>query len=181
MEFNDTAHEAVFNGIANMADVQGLGDFLKFLDASPKKMQRGMHVGLEAGAEVIVASAKENCPVGPPNSENVRLHGDYEGALRDSIHASMSEKNSKVSVTIKAGGKLANGADIYYAHLIEFTGAAPHIITGKHGPLSFNGRTYASVNHPGMQAKPFLRPALDAGEVAVIGIIDQQIAAALKN
>lgn len=144
-------------------------------------MQQGVHVGLAAGADVIVARAKENCPVGPPNSENVRLYADYEGALRDSIHASMTEKNGKVSVTIKAGGKMASGTDIYYAHLIEFSGAAPHVIKGKNGNLSFGGRSYASVNHPGMQAKPFLRPALDAGEVAVIGMIDQEIAAALLN
>lgn len=165
-----------------MAEIQGMDDFMKFLTDSPKKMQEGVHVGLAAGAEVIVARAKEYCPAGPPNSENVRLYHDYEGALRDSIHASVTEKNGRVTAVIKAGGKLANGADIYYAHLIEFTGAAPHVIKSKSGKmLSFGGRSYASVNHPGMQAKPFLRPSLDAGELAVIGLIDKEIASVLSN
>ena len=71
---------------------------------------------------------------------------------------------------------------INYAHLIEYSGAAPHDITGKGGgDVAFGGKAYKVVHHPGMQAKPFLRPAVDADEVAVIGLVDQQINAALQN
>lgn len=161
--------------------ISGLDAFLKYLDDSPKKMQQGVHVGLFAGAQLIEAAAKANCSVGPPNSENVRLYGDYMGALRDSIRATVSEKDGKVFASVKAGGKMPNGAEVYYAHLIEFTGAAPHVIRGKNGPISFGGKTYDSINHPGMQAKPFLRPALDANEVAAIGLLDKEIESVINK
>lgn len=162
--------------------ITGLDSFLKFLDDSPKKMQQAMHAGLYGGAQLIEAQAKANCPAAPANSENTALYHDYYGALRDSIHVVVSEKGGWVNASVRAGGKLPNGADVYYAHLIEFTGAKPHIIKSRDGkPLSFNGRAYKSVNHPGFSPHPFLRPALDANELAVIGLIDQQIETALQT
>lgn len=163
------------------SEIKGLDTFLQFLTDSPAKMQDSVHAGLFAGAQLIEAQAKANCPVGDPGSENARLYGDYRGALRDSIRVVVTEKKGKVKATIQAGGT-ANGADIYYAHLIEFSGAAPHVIKGKGGgAVSFNGRTYTSIQHPGMAPKPFLRPALDANEVTAIGLIDQAVEAALKS
>lgn len=144
--------------------VAGLDGFLKFLTDSPKQMQQGLGVGLLAGAQLIEATAKANCPV-------------HLGALRDSIHATVSEKGSNVAAKVVAGG-----GEINYAHLIEYTGAAPHDITGHAGgDVAFDGKAYPVVHHPGMHAKPFLRPAVDADEVAVIGLVDQQIDAALNN
>jgi len=162
--------------------IKGLDGFLQFLSDSPKKMQDGLHVGLLAGAELIEAQAKANCPVAPPNSENAQLYHDYFGALRDSIRVVMSQKNGRAVAWIRAGGKTPNGADVYYAHLIEFTGAAPHVIKGRDGkPITFNGKSYESIQHPGFAPHPFLRPALDANEVAAIGLLDQSIEAALKS
>jgi hypothetical protein len=162
--------------------IQGLDGFLQFLSDSPKKVQDGLHVGLLAGAQMIEAQAKANCPVAPPNSENAQLYHDYYGALRDSIRVVMTEKNGQTVAYIRAGGKAPSGADVYYAHLIEFTGAAPHVIKGRNGrPITFNGRSYESIHHPGFAPHPFLRPALDANEVAAIGLLDQGIEAALKS
>lgn len=162
--------------------IKGLDGFLQFLSDSPKKMQDGLHVGLLAGAELIEAQAKANCPVAPPNSENAQLYRDYFGALRDSIRVVMSQKNGRAIASIRAGGKTPSGADVYYAHLIEFTGAAPHVIKGRDGkPITFNGKSYESIQHPGFAPHPFLRPALDANEVAAIGLLDQGIEAALKS
>jgi hypothetical protein len=167
-----------------MADndtIQGLDAFLKFLTDSPDKLKKNVHVGLEAGAQLIEAQAKANCPVAPPNSENAQLYHDYYGVLRDSIRVVMKEKGNRVDATIIAGGTLPNGADVYYAHLIEYTGAKPHVIKGRDGkPLSFNGRSYESVNHPGFSPHPFLRPALDTNEIAVIGLLDQAVEVTLK-
>lgn len=161
--------------------IEGLDGFLQFLDDSPKKMQEGVHAGLLAGAQVIEAQAKANCPVAPPNSENEQLYHDYFGALRDSIHVVMKEKGGRVTATITAGGVTPSGADVYYAHLIEYTGAAPHVIKGKNGqPITFNGKTYESIQHPGFAPHPFLRPALDTNQIAAIGLVDQAIGAVLK-
>lgn len=161
--------------------IKGLDSFLQYLSDSPKNMQDNLHVGVLAGAQLIEAQAKANCPVAPPNSENAALYHDYFGALRDSIRVVMTENGNRVNAAIRAGGQTPSGADVYYAHLIEFTGAAPHVIKGRNGkPISFNGKSYESVMHPGFQPHPFLRPAADAEELAAIGLIDQAIDAALK-
>jgi HK97 gp10 family phage protein len=164
------------------SNVTGLDEFISFLDSSPAQMEQSMHVGLFAGAQLIEATAKANCPTAPANSENAAMYGDYYGALRDSIRVEMSEKGSKVTAVVRAGGKLPNGADVYYAHLIEYSGAAPHIIRARDGgKLAIGGGAYSLIHHPGMQAHPFLRPAVDSNEVAAIGLIDQQIEAAIQN
>jgi HK97 gp10 family phage protein len=143
--------------------VTGLDAWLQYLTDQPKKMQHGLGIGLQAGAQLIEATAKANCPV-------------HLGELRESIHTTVKESGSNVVAKIVAGGKAPDGTQIAYAHLIEFSGAAPHLITGKNGgPVSFGGRTFKAIHHPGMQAKPFLRPAMDANEVAAIGLVDQQI------
>jgi hypothetical protein len=161
--------------------IKGLDSFLQFLTDSPDAMQHEIHAGLLAGAQLIEAQAKANCPTAPPNSENAQLYHDYFGALRDSIRVVMSEKGTRIAASIRAGGKTPSGADVYYAHLIEYTGAAPHVIKGRNGePISFNGRTYESVQHPGFAPHPFLRPALDANQLAAIGLLDQAVDAALK-
>lgn len=149
--------------------ITGLDNWLQYLTDTPKKMQQHMHVGLYAGAQIIEATAKANCPV-------------HLGELRDSIHASIKEKGSDVIATVKAGGIAPDGTRINYAHLIEYSGAAPHDITAKNGgSISFGGHAYRVIHHPGMAARPFLRPAVDTNEVAAIGLIDQQIEAALQE
>lgn len=132
-------------------------------------MHTGLRVGLYAGAKLIEAEAKSNCPV-------------EHGSLRESIRASIKYTDKKIVASITAGGSVVKGISIGYAHLIEFSGAAPHIIQSKNGKsLTFGGRSYKAVHHPGMKAHPFLRPALDANEVAAIGLVDQEIESALQK
>lgn len=167
-----------------MADsiMVGLDDWLKFLDDSPNKMQQGARAGLYAGAKLIEAQAKENCPVGKPAGENAKTYGGYAGALRDTIRATAWEKGDRVFASVKAGGKTPSGAIVYYAHIIEFTGATAHVIRGRNGRrLSFGGRSYLALNHPGMQAHPFLRPALDACTLDAIALIEEEVKAVLKK
>ena len=162
--------------------IKGLDSFLAFLDDSPKKMQAAARVGLHAGAQLIEAQAKANCPVGAPSAENVRLYGDYPGALRDSIHATVVEQNGKIYASVKAGGRSPSGADVFYAHIIEFTGAAAHVIKSRDGKaLAIAGGQFASVRHPGMKAHPFLRPALDARELEAVALVDAGIKTVLEK
>ena len=167
-----------------MADsiMVGLDDWLKYLDDSPKKLQQGARVGLYAGAKLIEAQAKENCPVGAPAGENAKTYGGYPGALRDSIRATVGEKGGRVFASVRAGGKTPSGAIIFYAHIIEFTGAAAHVIRGRNGRrLTFGGRSYSALHHPGMQAHPFLRPALDARTLDAIALVEEEVKAVLKK
>lgn len=86
------------------SSMPGLDDWLDFLTDSPKKMQLGARAGLYAGAQLIEAQAKANCPVGAPAGENAKLYGGYVGALRDSIRVTIGEKGSRVFASVKAGG-----------------------------------------------------------------------------
>lgn len=152
-----------------ISEVKGLSDLLLYLSDSPVNMHRGVRVGLYVGAKLIEVEAKSNCPV-------------EHGSLRDSIRVKIKEADNVIVSTIAAGGKIADGSYIKYAHLVEFSGAAPHIIQAAAGKsLAFAGKEFQSVNHPGMKAKPFLRPALDANEVAAIGALDQEIESALQK
>jgi HK97 gp10 family phage protein len=71
-----------------------------------------------------------------------------------------------VSVTT-AGAEVAIGPDAeHWYYRFHETGAASHEITAKGSPLQFEGRDglvrTARVSHPGMAARPFLRPAQDS-------------------
>lgn len=144
--------------------VKGLADIQAFLDTLPAKLERNVvRGGLRAGTMVIKTAAVQMCPVGPPSSEGAKLYGLREGSLRDSIRVTTRVNLGQVTATVTAGGKNAKWGDVWYAHLIEFTGAKPHTITAKGmKSLSFGGLFFQSVNHPGMRPKPFMRPALDS-------------------
>lgn len=129
-------------------NVKGLLELQAFLDQlSPKMEANIMRGALRAGCKPVLEQAKANVPV-------------KSGVLRDTlrISSSIKKQDGKVTASVKVGGKY-RGKDAFYAPWIEFTGARPHSITGN---LSINGRVFSNVNHPGMHAKPFLRPALDA-------------------
>lgn len=142
--------------------VTGLADLQKFLDQLPAKLEANvMRSALRMGAKVIEAQVKTNVPVGPPSGTNKKRYGGVVGALRDSVRVTTRRKRGKVTASVKAGGKTKRGADVYYAHMVEF-GTAAHTITAKNRKhLSFGGLFFQSVEHPGARARPFMRPALD--------------------
>jgi len=146
-----------------MADVfvKGGKELDEFLKRLPSKIEKNiLRSALRAGATVFKADAVAKCPSGPTATENKRLYGGYEGALRDSIRVTTRHKGVAVSASLKAGGKRKGKADVWYAHIIEYTGAKAHEITGQHrSMLFFGGRFVRSVNHPGMNARPFMRPS----------------------
>lgn len=152
--------------------VRGLSELQKFLDEFPVKVERNIMRGaLRAGIKQIKELAYSYAPVGLPNAENVSLYGGYVGALRDSIRISTrGQKSGQPLVRLIAGGKnKKTGADVYYAHMIEF-GTRPHIIKTKKQSLIINGYFAGKeVQHPGINPRPFMRPALDSGaSVAIV-------------
>lgn len=146
-----------------LINVKGLSELNKFLQELPIKVERNILRGaLRAAAKPILDEAKALCPVGDPSSEGKKIYKLYRGALRDSLRIGTKSNGGRVTASIKAGGKLKNGAEVFYAHMIEFTGAVPHTESGKNRKhLSFGGQFFQSVEHPGMSSKPFLRPSLD--------------------
>ncbi|MEO8101333.1 MAG: HK97-gp10 family putative phage morphogenesis protein [Betaproteobacteria bacterium] len=143
--------------------VKGLDKLNEFLQQLPVKIEKNVLRGaLRAGAKVIMARAKQNVPVSPPNSENARLYGGYAGALRDSMKITVRARGGTVTASVKAGGKTKRGGDAFYAHMVEF-GTSAHLINGKLGGSLFLGGLFAKqVMHPGARPHPFLRPAMDA-------------------
>lgn len=148
-----------------MADihVKGLSDLQKFLDTlAPRVEQNIMRGALRAGAKPILEAAKSSAPVGEPSEPNRKRYKLYAGALRDSIRISgrIDKRNGKVTASVKAGGKTKSGADVFYAHMVEF-GTKPHVI--------------GDGTHPGVQAKPFMRPALDSQSGAAVVAVGEYI------
>lgn len=142
--------------------VTGLAELQKFLDEFPAKMEANVMRGaLRAGAKPIKEAVLANIPVGPTNERNKRVYKGYEGALRDSVRISgrINNKKGQVSVSVKAGGKVRKtGADVFYAHMVEF-GTRPH-------SLAKDGK--GQINHPGTLPRPFMRPAIDSESVSAV-------------
>lgn len=149
--------------------ILGLAELQKMLDTLPVKIERNIVRGaLRVGAKEFERIAKEQAPEAPPNSENQAAYGGYQGALRDSIRTSVRLKKGVPVATVKAGGKTKKGADVYYAHFVEF-GTAPHPIRArKTGAMQIGDRFSDVVMHPGSAPRPFMRPALDNGTAQAI-------------
>ena len=145
-------------------NVTGLQELQAFMDQLAPKLERNILRGaLRAGVNVIKADAKARCPVGPPSETGRKRYKLYTGALRDSIRSGVFAKGGRVTAYVRVGGKVKKtGALVWYAHLIEYTGAKRHTIKAPVGQALSIGagiKTVVKVDHPGMAARPFLRPA----------------------
>lgn len=119
--------------------------------------------GMAEGAKTFQEAAQSHVP-------------SQSGALRDSIQTHVQQTGTVVRSTVTAGGPTAP----YAAH-VEF-GTAAHIerpVNGK--ALAFGGGEFAEIHHPGAQAKPFMRLALDTAKDAAVAAVVQHVSAALKG
>jgi HK97 gp10 family phage protein len=85
-------------------------------------------------------------------------NADVTGETTRSIGILNNRKNGGISV----GPRRGNGFKGHHAHLLEY-GVAPHVIRAKAegGLLHFAGTYTHEVQHPGIAAQPFMRPAAD--------------------
>jgi HK97 gp10 family phage protein len=144
-------------------NIKGGKEIFELLQTLPAKLEQNIMRGaLRAGAKVILEEAKRNVPVS-------------SGDLRDSLRVSTNSKKGRVTASVKAGNK-----KVYYTRFIEM-GVAAHTITSKTGYLSFLGNAYKSVEHPGIQPKPFLRPAFDTKQKEAIEAIGLHIGKRLNK
>lgn len=134
--------------------VEGGKELAKLLRALPDKVaDKLMANATSAGGRKLAKAIAQKTPVDT-------------GRLRDSIKAKRDRK-AKYTFTMKVGPV---GKGRFYAHLVEF-GSAPHVIkVSKKKRVLSNGRDVFGkiVQHPGISAKPFMRPALDESAEAVI-------------
>ena len=137
--------------MANELTVSGFAELDKLLKELPVKIEKNIMRGaLRAGQKEFLDIARETVPV-------------YDGDLRDSLRIKTSVRNGTASATLVAGNK-----KVYYAHMVEF-GTTQHFIRPKgKKSLFFSGLAKNIVDHPGAKAKPFMRPAFDAGQAAAV-------------
>jgi hypothetical protein len=90
--------------------------------------------------------------------------------------------NDRKAGAITIGPRRGSGYKGYVAHLLEY-GTAPHLIQAKAaGGLLRFGDTYAKqVQHPGIAAQPFLRPAFDETNGAMVQSIKDQCATIIES
>lgn len=143
--------------------VKGLAELKKKLDELPLKLRLNvMRSALRSGANVVKKEAQNQLDA----NGNVQT-----GLLSKGIKVSTSSKREQAKASIKVKGKHA-----YIAHWIEYTGAAPHIIRPKNAKaLAVAGKLVRTIQHPGFQPKPFLRPALDIAAAAAVVAVGEAI------
>jgi HK97 gp10 family phage protein len=158
--------------MANLVNISGGKQLAEFLNQLPLKIERNiMRSALRAGASVIAKEAKVNAPI-------------KSGNLKKSIRTGSNSKKGYVEAYVAAGGKKSKDGKLkkgaFYAQFIEY-GTAAHLIKPKNKKkLSFiakdgNRVNTFSVNHPGLQAKPFMRPALDSKGTQAVAAVTARI------
>jgi len=148
--------------------IQGAKELEFFLKTFPKKVEKRLLKGaLSAAALPIKREAKKLAP-------------KRTGTLKKAIKSRrVKGRRAAVQVYVERGKRAKN--DAWYAHIIE-EGAKPHIIKGRKGRgLTIGGRTVQSVKHPGVKARPFMRPALETQARTAIGQFGKKLAMLIER
>lgn len=150
----------------------------RLLQTLPTKIEKNiLRAALRAGGVVLRNEAKQKVP-------------QDNGDLLRSIRITSRVQRGQVQIGVKAGN-----AKAYYANMVEY-GTKPHFIKvddrdrgrgKKKGSLASIGTVNRrvlqiganfigpSVHHPGSRARPFMRPAVDAGFVPAVKAIQDKI------
>jgi len=144
--------------------VKGLAELHNVLQGLPEELEKKvLRNALAAGAREFKKAAQANVPV-------------KSGALRKSIRVKTSARKGRYRLKALV---IAGNAEAYYAHMVEFGTAAHMIKPAKGKALAFLGLARDAVEHPGAQAKPFMRPAFDSGSEAAIKAFADSVRARL--
>jgi len=147
---------------ASGIDFQGIEELGQVLDGLPGRFgDQVVDKILRKAAQPLIQAAKQNSS-----------HADVTGDTTKSIGIIANRKANSITVGPRRGGPFKG----WHAHILEY-GAAPHTIRAKPGQvLVWNGGAAYQVEHPGIAAQPFMRPAYDATKGAVVDSIKAQCA-----
>lgn len=163
----------------NDLTIVGGRELAELLGTLPAKIEKNiMRTALRAGAVSLKEAVKQNVPVD-------------SGALRSSVRVTTKYRKGRVTASVKAGNSIA-----WYAALVEY-GTRPHLIAVDDADRNINRRSRKleslttvnrrqsllingtlvgpSVQHPGAQPRPFMRPALDAGLAAALAAVTAKV------
>jgi HK97 gp10 family phage protein len=137
-----------------MANSSGIS-FKGFDDLDAVLAGLGPKLGPQTVNKVLSKAAQPLVKAAKALSSNADVTGD----TTKSIGILNNRKNGGISI----GPRRGNGYKGHHAHLLEY-GVAPHVIRAKaaDGLLHFAGTYTHEVQHPGIAAQPFMRPAADA-------------------
>lgn len=167
-------------------EIKGLKELDERLKKFDDNVQRNIMRGaMRAGGKVFLDEAKTRVPVKSGQLRNsLRMSGgvDDSGLVSAIITAGSTTKvynsrgraikNEPIFEIAPSGKKKYKTA--FYASMVEF-GTKSHIISAKppKSVLSFMGINRSKVEHPGSEARPFMRPTFDfSGVVAFETVAD---------
>lgn len=133
--------------------IKGLNSLIRKLDALGGNSQKALKTGIRKGTMLVQGDAKELAPIGD------------SGLLRNSIQTKVEEKNGNIT------GKVSTNVE--YAAYVEFG-------TGQRGeaspspPKSPENLSYRQ-DWAGMDAQPFLYPALNQNKENVKKIAKEEV------
>lgn len=123
---------------------------------------RSLEPAWQAGAELIVTTAE-------------RLAPKASGELADNI-GQETQKRTRRAISVAVGPD----DEIFYALFLEFGVSSHEVVRQQAQGLEVaQGEFRASSEHPGVAAKPFLRPAFDEKLDAVVETIADELFAAM--
>ena len=141
--------------MADNVDITGGAALDRALQQLPAKIERNiLRSALRQGANVYRAEVRENIPIS-------------SGKLRKSVRVSTGSKGASVFAYVRIGNK-----DTFYARFLEF-GTQPHGV--KKGASVRRGKYQDGVLNPGLQPKPFARPAFDGKAGQALAAVQAQI------
>lgn len=159
--------------MARTMQVKGSTDVMKTLNAMAKSLGAPVvRKHIRSGARILAKRAQANAS-----------HADVTGQTSKSIGVINDPKDKVGVITGPRRGKQFPGG--FVAHILEY-GAAPHIIApkkkGKKKVLKTASGGFAKeVDHPGVQATPFMRPAWDTTQTTVLDKIKQGLKAEISD
>lgn len=131
--------------------VKGMRELNQFLQQLPVKLERNVLRGaLRAGAKPVQEQAKRDAP-------------RDTGKLAEGIKIGTKAKGGRVVANVKLTGPHA-----HIGRWLEYGVAAHQITASTGGWLFFGGNFAKAVQHPGIPARPFMRPALDSQAQAAV-------------
>lgn len=163
---------------------KGFDEFEAFCSAFPNKLGNILRGGMRAGGGVIAEEAAANCiddevaaaiGVGSPRinkseqsvSVRIRVDPKKKGAFKGRWieHGTLPHL-----ISVKEEDKPAAFAGLSNRRAIALINARI-----RRGSLLIDGKFAEAVHHPGAQARPFLRPALDAAQGEAISAVAQYV------
>lgn len=152
---------------SDLFKMEGFGELEKALSALPERVERNvLRKALRAGGRKIIKRARQNIK-------------DKTGTLSKSlgIKVKRTRKGSMVGIEVGARSGKKQKYDGFYAHMVEF-GTRPHAI-GRGDNVESGGKLTRGKQkgrqHPGMKARPFLRPAVDSTQSDVLNTIKEKM------